>query len=82
MPDELGDVGGTLHSLHSLLELWPLGLLVSIKYVWFLSGQPREHLVESRFGRSMPEHQDLVRVDALVTQQVVQVHLVPTIQVD
>lgn len=56
---------------HSFLQLWALSRLASIEEVWLLIGKPPEDIVEFGFDRSMPEHQDVLRVDTFLTKQLV-----------
>jgi len=65
------DVTGALHRLFEFLSL---RLLVGVKDIRLLCGQPRQHLVEPGLVRPVSQHEHLLGVDALADQQVVKMH--------
>ena len=71
MADECSDVAG---ALHRFLDAWSLRLLIGVEHLRSLCRKPRKHLSELWFVGSMAEHQDVFRIDALPTQEVVEMH--------
>ena len=51
-----------------------LRLLIGVEHLQILCRKPRKHLSELWFVGSMAQHQDVFRIDALPTQEVVQMH--------
>ena len=72
--DKRSDVAG---ALHRFLDAWSLRLLIGVEHLQILCRKPRKHLSELWFVGTMAEHQDVFRIDALPTQEVVQIHFAP-----